>query len=548
MTKTVDVVVIGGGLAAMKSAVTAAKSGLEVLIIVKRNICSGASFYPMMDMVACQSSTGVPGEDAEYLAEILDCSLGMADETMNRIYISTIRDRVKEFPEIGVTEYKLTEPKVACFAVKARPTYVWSDWIKIRKNMRAIIDSTPNLNLMENTTVLALLKDDERVSGVLIKNDDGISSIACKSVVLATGGMGDLYKYNLNTSDVSGDGQAMALAAGAKLINVEFNQFIPGFVRPAYKTVFRETTVPYMEKFLSPDGRDLLAEILPDKSEREECLRLRSKHGPFTHRTIARYFDFAMMRGILDGGYEEQGFAINYKPEIADDESTFVRPYYNWLIREHKVDLAKDTVYIAPFYHAANGGVLIGHNCETSIKGLFACGEVSGGIHGADRQGGQSTGSCLVFGYLAGKNAAEYAQGQSVGKTVNPKEALNSTFVGSGNLEPEYTTNKIRNIMFKHGNVMRSEKPLKDAIAEIKTMQEDYAPLKYMEGDNAKEAFKARNFLILSQALLNAMLNRQESRGSHYRDDFPNTDPKFERRFTVSLSDGKIKVESEKSV
>ncbi|MEG1471707.1 MAG: FAD-binding protein, partial [Clostridia bacterium] len=94
--KYADILIIGGGLAALKSAAISAPSGLSVCIAVKDKLCSGASFYPMMDMVACQTSTGVPEEDERYLQEILDCSLGMASEEMNRLYIRDIRERVLE--------------------------------------------------------------------------------------------------------------------------------------------------------------------------------------------------------------------------------------------------------------------------------------------------------------------------------------------------------------------------------------------------------------------------------------------------------------------
>lgn len=543
--KACDILVVGGGLAAMKSAVTAAKSGLEVSWIVKKKVCGGASFYPMMDQVACQVSTGVPEEDALYMEEILDASQGMASQEMNQIYIDTIRQRVEEFPEIGVTDFHLTEPKVACFASRPRPTYVWRDWPQIRKNMRDIVEKTPNLNLMENTALLGILTEGGAVSGALVRTPEGLDTIPCKAMVLATGGMGDLFQYNLNTPDVSGDGQAVALLAGAQCINLEFNQFIPGFVSPAYKTVFRETTVPYMHALTDENERDLLKDILPDDEERAECLRLRGKHGPFTNRTLSRYFDIAMMKGILNKEGEVTGFGIRYDEEIAQDMSTYVHPYYLWLKERHKVDLAKDEVFIAPFWHAANGGVKIDKTCATSLPGLFACGEVSGGIHGADRHGGHSTGSCLVFGYIAGNSAAAYAKDQPQLPTENAQDAARRLFSQQGSLTPEALLPDIRRLMFRRGNVIRQEQVLKEGIAQLKTWQQDFGPFPYLEGKGWEGAVKARNFLMLGQALLTAMENRKESRGSHYREDYPDTREEYNRRFTIALQGEDIQVREE---
>ena len=538
--KPCDVLIVGGGLAAMKSAVTAAKSGLQVHWIVKKKVCGGASFYPMMDQVACQVSTGVPEEDALYMEEILDASQGMASREMNQIYIDTIRDRVQEFPEIGVHDYHLTEAKVACFASRPRPTYVWRDWPAIRKNMRAIAAATPNLTLMENTALLGILTEEGAAAGALVMTPEGLDTIPCKAMVLATGGMGNLYQHNLNTPDVSGDGQAVALLAGAQCINLEFNQFIPGFVSPAYKTVWRETTMPYMDGLTDETGRDLLKDILPDDARRKECLRLRGKHGPFTNRTLSRFFDIAMMKGILQKEGEVNGFGIRYAPEIAEDMSTYVHPYYLWLKQQHKLDLAKDEVFIAPFWHAANGGVKIDKECATTLPGLFAAGEVSGGIHGADRHGGHSTGSCLVFGYIAGNSAAAYAKEKQQAPVEDAGHAAQRLFKQEGSLTPQELLPQIRTLMFRKGNIIREEKSLLEALNQLKQWQRDFGPYPYLHDPKGwEDAVKARNFLLLGQALLTAMLNRKESRGSHYREDYPDTNPEYNKRFTLTWEDGK---------
>lgn len=540
--KQTDILIVGGGLAAIRSAVTAARSGLRVLLITKTHLCGGASFYPGMDRVACLTSTGIECEDEQYLQEILDAGQGMADEKMNRIYIQNIRHRVAEFPEIGVMNASVTEPRIACFAQTARPTYSWNDWKQIRSNLRSILQTMSNVEVMEYTFLVSILQKEDTVNGAVIMRGSEQMTVACKSLVLATGGMGDLYEYNLNTPDVSGDGQALALKAGASLINVEFMQFIPGFVSPAYKTVFRETTIPYLTGICDAAGNDLLKPYLPDEADREACMRLRSTHGPFTARLIDRWFDIAMMNAILAQEDNEKGFAIRYRADIAKDSSSFVQPYVQWLKTKHGVDLAQDEVYIAPFFHAANGGIHINEECQTRIRGLFACGEASGGIHGADRLGGHSTGSCLVFGHIAGESAVRHALGTEQRRPQDVREALHRDYAGKGMLTPNELLPKIRRLMFRTAGVVREGRTLAEGREQMRLWQQAFDPLSYFQGPQRYVAMKTAHFLTLGQALLHAMEARTESRGSHYRKEHPYADPNMERRHGVHLVGDRTKV------
>ena len=163
-------------------------------------------------------------------------------------------------------------------------------------------------------------------------------------------------------------------------INLEFNQFIPGFLSPAYKTVFREGSLRYCTGLLGPDGHDILRQLLPNQDACGECLLLREPHGPFTTADASKDFDIALMKSALKhiesrGGSMDQsiGCIIRYSPDILNDSRGYVRDYISWLLREHDIHIERDPISIAPFFHAANGGIQVDHNCSTSVKGLYAC-------------------------------------------------------------------------------------------------------------------------------------------------------------------------------
>lgn len=577
-----DIIVVGAGLAGIRAAVSSANSGKKVLLISSAKLCSGSSFYPLMDTLHCLCTAG-PEDKELFYQDIRDCSQKMNDPWMGKYYIDYIEECIQNLPDTGIDVHKLPEKKIACFGHTYRDLYYWKNWEQIRKRVYETLARNENISLLEHTDLLHLVLSENRISGALVLNADGLQHFATKAVILAGGGMGGLYLHNLNTADVYGSVQAIALRAGAKLINLEYNQFIPGFISPIHKIVFREGSLRYCTGVFDQENKDVLKELLPDPDTYQDCLVHREPHGPFTFSSNSRYFDIALMKSILrqieaENGQVKDSFGclIRYSPDILKDERSYVQDYLRWLKVEHNIEIDTAEIRIAPFFHAANGGILIDHNCATDVKGLFACGECAGGIHGADRLGGMASGSCLVFGTLAAKTACHYVENLSQASlssndileqfrssyltcTAFPKKRLttegqglelqiNSLNLGENkSLSLQNLCLRIKEIMWQYGNIIRTEDGLTKAINEINALGEHLNQAYTLEDCNTisslKSFVKAHQFVDISRALLLSMLSRKESRGSHYREDYPKTDSHYEnKRIVISTSEREYQV------
>lgn len=542
-TLTCDVLVVGSGIAGLKVSMELAKAGKKVMLATKTQLCSGSSFYPLKASLGTQVTKDESDKDL-FLKDIESVSHNMHDKEMAQIYIDEIRDRVEEFSEIGIEPYKLSDNRKACFANHGRTIYMLKDWKKIRENVRRILEDFPNISLMERHTVISLIKKGEKIAGAFLldKNNDLIM-VCSKAVVLASGGFGNVYKHNLNPNDVDGAGHILALEAGGTLVNMEFIQFIPGFTTPKYKTLWGEHTLKYCKDFVDKDGISILNGVLPEGLSKEECLKIRSTHGPFTNSLSSKHFDIAMMKEIMRTK-SEAGFQLIYDKEIYEDKGDFYTIYLDWL-KERGIDLISDKVKIAPFAHASNGGVKVDSFGRTGVLGLYAIGELAGGIEGANRLGGNSTGSCMVFGKRAAQNCLEYVDSNGIvtidsleEKNLIEQSILHFSGQSESSLTPIDVIEAIREIMWFYGNIIRDEKNLQTAIQKIRELKSSFNMSLYVSNKGErKSAFKAKNFLILSELLLKTMVERRESRGAHYREDYPNEDEKYNKRLFVSLKD-----------
>lgn len=521
---TCDVFVAGAGIAGIMAAITAAENGQNVILSSTGAIFSGSSFYPGTWGLGLIAPENKADED-DLVQTILNVGCGMADEKMVRAFVSDISASVEYLKSLGVSMKKAQNDTqkdfIPCFDHKHR---AWNGILfDSAKNVLSDYMEKLHIQLMPRCEVVDLICKNRCVRGVIVKKDGELFAVECKSAVLATGGYGGLFENRLTTDDVGGTGQYLAMKHGCKLVNMEFMQMMAGYISPCRKTIFNERTFRYTE--MRDDNDEDIFKNLPNA---QSLLAQRSTYGPFTSRLASKQIDFAIVNANA-----KNGVAVHYKKDLQENMPEFISTYFDWLY-ENKHLTPNDEIHIAMFAHAANGGIMISPNAETDTQGLFACGEVTGGMHGADRIGGLSTANGLVFGRKAGASAASYA--------AKSKEKLDyPIFYKAQKLDNvEETRKKLRETMTQTCMVVRTEAKLKAAVSFI---DEALGRCSWTDTENADETANSRRLfaqLNLAKGILKAQMLRKESRGSHYREDYPDADVNLQKRIIVRMENGAI--------
>jgi len=523
-----DVFIMGAGIAGVMAAIQASNNGSKVIIASSSNILSGSSFYPGtwgFGMVSPEDEK----DEEDLINTIIRVGCNVVDENLVKTFVKNINSSKEELIKMGI---KLIQPEnedekefIPCFDYKKRK---WDGLISNSgKKVFEKLLNNENIIKYPFSEVIDIVKTENQVKGVVIINsENNLEFISCKALIIASGGIGGLFKYSLNTSDITGSGQALGLKAGCKLTNLEFMQMMPGYVTPRFKTIFNEKTFKYIEA-TNTNGESVFRNI----NNIEEKLNLRSTYGPFTSRLYSKDIDYAIFKEFLK---DERGVKIKYKKELKHNPPEFIKVYFKWLEENKKLTM-DDDINIGIFFHAANGGIYINSNAETNVNGLYAAGECTGGMHGADRIGGLSTANGLVFGIIAGNNASKYA------KEIRENRINEIDFEVFNIKEAKTLIKKIQKIMFTNAMIEKNQKGINNAIADLNEIEKNINYEKIINNQDIRYSFRLLNYLLLSKAILLAIDFRKESRGSHYRSDYPYIDNEMNKLINIEL-DSKIKV------
>lgn len=526
-----DVLVIGTGIAGLSSAVSAAQRGAKVALASAGKLFSGSSFYPGTWGLGLIGP--VDDADADDLADTIKrVGCGVADPALVDAFAHGIRPALDWLQsEVGV---ELMEPSTAdaasqkafipCFDHKHRR---WRGLTRqsMQEAFGAAIDRYA-IDLLERHELVDLVQEDERVIGGLFLNaaTKRFAAVGARAVILATGGTSGLFDRTLTSRDVLGSVQGIALKHGCSLINIEFMQMMPGLLSPARGVVFNEKTFRYAVPRESLDRA---------RYSTADLLEMRSGYGPFTSRLASRAVDLAIDSAGEDGWPVTMAYPKENVPE-------FVQTFSDWLKTDCGVE-PDSPLRLGMYAHASNGGIRINRRGETGVEGLYACGEATGGMHGADRIGGLSSANGVVFGRAAGDAAARYARALASSAQISAdanghtEDAPLKAPVQTHAIEIYNAitiTGDLKRLMSGYCMIRRTEDGLdaaREHLIELEETVRDIAVKPSCANDSANRSamlyHRMTNQLLLARAMVDAMQERRESRGSHARADYPQEDP-----------------------
>lgn len=505
--ESTDVLVIGSGIAGLCAAIEAARAGATVTVASAGRTMSGSSFFPGTWGLGLIGP--VDKDDEQDLIDTIQAvGCGVADPELVQTFVHGIPKAIQWLEQdLGVelqrpqsAESAQQKQFIPCFDHKTRK---WRGLTRrpLEDACMAQIELL-GIRLLPRHELIDLVEDTSgKIAGALLydRANERIVTFTAKATVIAAGGTGGLFERSLTSADVLSSSQAIALAHGASLTNIEFMQMMPGFIEPKQNLVFNEKTWRYVHVDQPVDIAD---------GKLNDLLEQRSGYGPFTSRLASRAIDLA----IDQAGAE--GLALHYDfPR--EDIPEFVQTFATWLQDEHGI-APTDEMRVAMYAHAANGGIKIDKTAYTGVEGLYACGEATGGMHGADRIGGLSSANGIVFGRIAGASAAQAAQNAP---EVAPKADIALPQYGIATTDAERLTRSLKHTMSTYCMINRTEVGLSKALQELENIQDDATALNKPHANDSEIAALARiqSQIQLAQEMVKAMRKRTESLGSHYR-------------------------------
>jgi succinate dehydrogenase / fumarate reductase flavoprotein subunit len=420
-------------------------------------------------------------------------------------------------------------------------------------------------------TVTRLLKNGDQIAGTFgyWRETGSFIQLNAPAVIIATGGIGKSFKVTSNSWEYTGDGHALALQAGASLINMEFVQFHPtGMVWPlsVRGLLITESVRGEGGVLRNSEGKRFMFDYITDyfKAEtadtEEEADRwyddhINNRRPPelLPRDEVARAINAEIKagRGSPHGGVY---LDIATRRSAADIHKRLPSMYHQFK-ELADVDITKEPMEVAPTAHYVMGGVEVDADTQAAtVAGLYAVGEASGGMHGSNRLGGNSLSDLIVFGKRAGEHAAEYAAKLSTRPRASAtavKAAIAAAlkpFESNGGENAYAVQHELQDVMFDLIGIIRTGEEMQRALTEIEKFKKRAAKVT-VEGGRAYNpgwhvALDINSMLTVSEAVARAALERKESRGGHTRDDYPMTDPEWGKvNLIVTEKDGKIAIE-----
>lgn len=533
-----DVLVIGSGAAGCRAAIEAARYNAKVTLVTKGlfgkcgcSVMSTTSYNAAFGHTDPEDSINMHFEDTVKGGSFLN------EQKLAYILAKEAPKRMMDMENMGA----IFTRKGNKFYQKHHPGSTYSrvcylDEISGRHILFTLRGEILRygIHIVEETMITNLLTDDGEIEGAigvnLIRGDFII--FKAKAVVLAMGGAGQIYPVTTNPSDITGDGYALAYRAGAELINMEMVQFFPcGLVQPELRK-----GLLVMEPGEVEDGRlyntrkeRFIQKYDPDRMEKTTRDKL----------SRAIYTEILEGRGTKNGGVF-MDLTNNSKEEFINKKEEIDR-----VKSLTGINLITELLEVSPTVHHFMGGVRINEKCKATVAGLFSAGENAAGVHGANRISGNALAETQVFGARSGKYAAEYALSSEEEIILKrdiireEKKRIERFLKNEGTISICEFRKRIREIMWKYVAIIRRKEDLEKAINGLNLLRGKLSEIKICSeskyyNQELIECLEAENMLDTATIVVNSALLRDESRGAHYREDYPGRNDKKWLKHTVA--------------
>ena len=491
-------------------------------MLVKREVADSNTQLAQGGIAAALSDED---EISLHLQDTLNAGDGLCNPDAARVLVEDATERIEELISWG-TQFdregtKLTFGREGAHS-RNRILHAHGDSTgrEIQRALLAKARTLPEISVREFEFSTDLLVEDGRVAGVRLINERGEhSAIQASAVLLATGGMGQLYANTTNPSVATGDGVAMAYRAGAEVTDLEFIQFHP--------------TALYLKK--AP--RFLLSEALRGEGaylRNVEMMRFMAKYHPMAELAPRDVVARAIMHELERSRAREPVVYLDLTHlDEAHIRRRFPRIYSTCL--QYNIDITSELIPIRPAAHYAMGGVRTDLHGSASLAGLYAAGEAAGtGVHGANRLASNSLLEGLVFGARAGKKMRDELKSPAQRARGAPPAAAYSN--GPVPVPIETAISELQELMWKHAGIVRTSSGMQQAIHRLEAIGVQVAH------PHSRREYEARNLQIAATLVARCALAREESRGAHYRTDFPDHDDARFRKHSLARAD-KIRFE-----
>jgi L-aspartate oxidase len=506
-TARADVIVVGSGIAGLTTALQARTFDLSVLLVTKSSVDEGSTKWAQGGIAAALGPGDTPDQ---HLKDTLVAGADLCDLEAVRVLVTEGPEAVRKLIARGAIFDTEADGEISLTRegghLRNRILHAGGDatGAEVSRALLSAVRDDPGIEVVEHALVLDALKDAKGgVCGVTLHvigagSRDGVGQALAKAVVLATGGLGQVFAQTTNPSVSTGDGVALAMRAGAQIADVEFIQFHPTVLWLGDNTQGQQ---PLISEAVRGEGA-----FLVDGSGDRFMLKEHALAELAPRDVVA----IAIMRRMNETGAHHVWLDVRH---LEGFETRFPTIYASCI--SNGINPEIDLIPVAPASHYASGGVRVDLNGRTNIEGLYACGETAcSGVHGANRLASNSLLEGLVFSARIASDIARHGREQGT-----PLENNSQTFL----LDPE-VRHDMQLSMSRGAGVLRSSDSLLHTSYDLTRIGDRTST------NPCVEAWETTNLYQLAQAILKAALIRQETRGSHWREDFPQTDPNWRKR------------------